>query len=152
MRPEGRDPSIDDRSAIPRAPSQDAPDAAPSRARILVVEDNQVNVLILRAMLRKCGHEPAVARDGAEGVELAERLRPDLVLMDLQMPRLDGLAAAAEIGRRMNGSAPCILAVTANVTEAVDRSCRSAGFAGVLAKPIVFQDLSEALRRHLRAP
>lgn len=118
---------------------------------ILIVEDNQVNLLILRAMLRKRGYEPFVAMDGAEGVEMTERHRPRLVLMDLQMPRLDGIAAAAEIGRRMNGAAPPIIAVTANASEDVRASCRAAGFADVLAKPIAFDDLIETVERYLGA-
>lgn len=118
---------------------------------ILIVEDNQVNLLILRAMLRKRGYEPFVAMDGAEGVEMTERHRPRLVLMDLQMPRLDGLAAATEIGRRLNGSAPTIVAVTANASDEVRASCRAAGFADVLTKPIAFDDLIATLERYLGA-
>ena len=118
---------------------------------ILIVEDNQVNLLILRAMLRKRGYEPVVARDGAEGVAMAERHRPRLVLMDLQMPRLDGLAAAAEIGRRMNGLAPAIVAVTANASDELRAACRAAGFADVLAKPIVFDALIATVERFVGA-
>ena len=60
---------------------------AEAAGQILVVEDNAVNALILRAMLRKLGHEPLMASDGFEGIAMADRLRPRLVLMDLQMPR-----------------------------------------------------------------
>ena len=67
-----------------------------SGAPILIVEDNQVNALILRAMLRKHGYEPQVASSGVEGVEISARYHPRLVLMDLQMPRLDGFATAVE--------------------------------------------------------
>ncbi len=120
-----------------------------TRQAILIVEDNQVNLMILRAMLRKRGYDAIVATDGAEGVEMTERHRPDLVLMDLQMPRLDGIAAAAEIARRLNGAAPAIVAVTANANEEVRRSCLAAGFVGVLAKPVDFEDLIATVRRHL---
>jgi CheY-like chemotaxis protein len=118
---------------------------------ILIVEDNQVNLMILRAMLRKRGYEPIVATDGAEGIEMTERHRPRLVLMDLQMPRLDGLAAAAEIIRRLSHAAPTIVAVTANASDDVRAACVAAGFADVLTKPIDFNLLIAAVERHLRA-
>lgn len=116
---------------------------------ILIVEDNQVNMMILRAMLRKRGFEPHVAADGAEGVEMTERHRPRLVLMDLQMPKLDGMAAAAEIRRRLLGTAPSIVAVTANVTNETREECLAAGFADVLNKPLVFDELIALLERHM---
>ena len=80
--------------------------ARPERERrmasgpILIIEDNSVNALILRTMLSKNGYDAVVARDGFEGIALAEELRPPLILMDIQMPRMDGFAAADEIRRR----------------------------------------------------
>jgi CheY-like chemotaxis protein len=123
--------------------------ACPSgHGTILIVEDNQVNALILSAMLRKHGHEPVVARDGREGVELTCRLRPRLVLMDLHMPRMDGFAAAGEI-RRSSGPTPVLIAVTANAGGEVRTACRAAGFACVLAKPIALADLIDLVQRYL---
>ncbi len=119
---------------------------------ILIVEDNQVNLMILRAMLRKRGYEPIVALDGAEGVEMTELHRPRLVLMDLQMPRLDGIAAAREIMRRLSDKAPIIVAVTANPTESVRAACLEAGFADILDKPLIFGDLIATVERHLPPP
>jgi CheY-like chemotaxis protein len=117
---------------------------------ILVVEDNQVNALILRAMLRKRGFEPLLAVDGREGIELSTRHRPRLILMDLQMPHLDGFAAADEIRRRQRGDgAPMIVAVTANATREVRDACREAGFAAVLAKPIILHELGDLVERFL---
>ena len=116
---------------------------------ILIVEDNQVNALILRAMLRKQGYEPHVASSGLEGIEMTARHRPRLILMDLQMPRLDGFATAAEIRRFCNGSSPLMVAVTANAAREICAACEDAGFAGVLAKPIVYEDLIETVRRCL---
>ncbi|MFO1209670.1 MAG: response regulator [Amaricoccus sp.] len=116
---------------------------------ILVVEDNAVNALIISAMLRRQGYHPLVARDGREGLEMNARHRPRLVLMDLQMPRLDGFAAASEIRRACDGDAPAIVAVTANAAGAIRGVCQAAGFASVLAKPIVFEDLIAAVHRHL---
>jgi two-component system sensor histidine kinase/response regulator len=118
---------------------------------ILIVEDNQVNALILRAMLRKHGYEPVVAADGLEGVALSEQHRPLLILMDLQMPRLDGFGAAAEINRNAGETTPVIVAVTANASADIRAACYAAGFAGVLAKPVVLEELIETVRRYVPA-
>jgi CheY-like chemotaxis protein len=127
------------------------PQAAGAGA-VLVVEDNEVNALILGAMLRKLGYEPLVARDGFEGIELAGRVRPRLVLMDLQMPRLDGFAAASSIRALGVGEEETVLvAVTASAAVEVRNACEDAGFACVLAKPIVFDELRAILRRYLAA-
>jgi CheY-like chemotaxis protein len=118
---------------------------------ILIVEDNQVNVMILRAMLRKHGYEPFVASDGREGIRMTDLHRPRLVLMDLQMPRLDGFAAATEIRRNAEGAEPILVAVTANASGEVRSACRAAGFAYVLAKPVVFDELIEVVRCYVDA-
>lgn len=118
---------------------------------ILIVEDNRTNALILRTMLQKSGYQAVVATDGAEGVEMAERLRPRLVLLDLHMPRLDGFAAAAEIRRRAGRHPPAIVAVTANVSPEVHAACLACGFAAVLSKP-VFLDALVAILRSFAPP
>ena len=119
---------------------------------ILIVEDNHTNALILRAMLRKNGYEAVVARDGAEGVEMADRLRPPLILLDLHMPRLDGFAAAAEILRRADADPPVIVAVTANVGPEVHAACLASGFTAVLAKPVLLATLISTVGRVLPPP
>ena len=124
-------------------------DGGAGAGAILVVEDNEVNALILGAMLRKLGYQPLMARDGFEGIELAGRVRPRLVLMDLQMPRLDGFAAAAEIRRNSAGRCPTIVAVTANAGREVREACRAAGFAEVLTKPVVYDDLIATVRQYV---
>jgi two-component system sensor histidine kinase/response regulator len=122
-----------------------APEPEPNGV-ILIVEDNRTNALILRTMLQKSGYAAVVATDGAEGVEMAERLKPRLVLLDLHMPRLDGFAAAAEIRRRAGRHAPAIVAVTANVSSDIHAACLACGFAAVLSKPIFLDDLVAMLR------
>ena len=113
---------------------------------ILIVEDNRTNALILRTMLQKSGYASVVATDGAEGVEMADRLKPRLVLLDLHMPRLDGFAAAAEIRRRAGSQAPAIIAVTANASPEVHAACLACGFAAVLSKPVFLDALAATLR------
>lgn len=121
----------------------------PGADPILIVEDNEVNALILRTMLRRQGYEPRVARDGAEGVAMTAELRPRLVFMDLHMPRLDGFAAATAIRRQMNGASPVLVAVTATAAGDVETACRAAGFSSVLPKPILIGDLVGTVRRYL---
>jgi len=129
---------------MPHEASREEPSGA-----ILIVEDNAVNAMILRMMLRKRGYDPVVAADGVEGVELNDRHRPKLILMDLHMPRLDGFAAAAEIRRKAGKACPTMVAVTANAAGEVIDACRAAGFACVLSKPIVLEDLIATVRRLL---
>jgi CheY-like chemotaxis protein len=124
----------------------------PSDDVILVVEDNRTNALILRTMLQKSGYAAVVATDGAEGVEMAERLRPRLVLLDLHMPRLDGFAAAAEMRRRAGAHAPVIVAVTANVSPEVHAACLACGFGAVLPKPVFLDALVATLRSFAPLP
>lgn len=123
-------------------------DAARPKA-VLVVDDVASNVMLMRAMLAKAGYEPHVARSGAEGIELAHALRPDLVLMDIHMPGMDGFEAAKAI--RANdpaGTAP-IIAVTANASAEQRAACERAGFAAFLLKPLAFEELVGAVRRLL---
>jgi CheY-like chemotaxis protein len=111
---------------------------------ILVAEDNAVSLLILRTMLRRQGFEPLVAADGVEAIEMAARHAPGLILMDLHMPRLGGMAAAAAI--RGGGARARLVAVTADAGAEVRDACRAAGFDDVLAKPIVLEELAATVR------
>ncbi len=119
--------------------------------RILIVEDNPSNLFILQAMLRKHGYEPLVARDGLEGVAMAETHLPRLVLMDLSMPKMDGVTAALEIQRRLPDQPIAIVAVTASVTDEQRRQCDAAGFSGLLPKPINLPDLISTVHHHMGA-
>jgi CheY-like chemotaxis protein len=119
------------------------------RPAVLVVEDNEVNAVIIRAMLQKRGYAALVASSGCEGVEMARRHRPGLILMDLQMPVLDGFATAAAIRAAAPDATPPIVAVTANPAPEVRRACDAAGFVAVIAKPIVFDELIATVDRHL---
>jgi len=119
--------------------------------RILIDEDNPSNLFILQAMLRKHGYEPLVARDGLEGVAMAETHLPRLVLMDLSMPKMDGVTAALEIQRRLPDQPIAIVAVTASVTDEQRRQCDAAGFSGLLPKPINLPDLISTVHHHMGA-
>lgn len=126
-----------------------APGAPGAGDAILIIEDNQTNVLILRAMLRRNGYETIVATDGIEGVKMARRLLPRLVLMDLHMPRLDGFAATEQIRRLGGGRDVTIVAVTANASPEVHAACLASGFDAVLSKPVLLDALIAMVRRFL---
>ncbi len=135
----------------PRPPSR-RPVAKPGVAgRILVVEDNAVNLRISVYMLEKHGYRVDVAGNGLEALEALAGSDYDLVLMDCQMPEMDGFEATAELRQREIGRRTPVVALTAAATrEDVDR-CHAAGMDDVLAKPLREGDLLDAVARWLRS-
>ncbi len=110
-------------------------------ADILVVDDDAINLMVIEEMLDTSGFPFVSAVDGVDAVEKAALVQPALVLMDLGMPRMNGIDAAIAIRRQSNGRGPTIVAVTANVTDRQREACRIAGFDGFLAKPVEMEDL-----------
>jgi len=124
-------------SLTPLPPTVRRPRGAPA-LRVLVAEDNPVNQEVFTLLLRKTGCEVELAGTGAEAVSAVERGLFDLVLMDLQMPEMDGLRAARLIRARekaQGGRVP-IIAVTANALQGERERCLAAGMDGYLAKPV----------------
>jgi CheY-like chemotaxis protein len=107
------------------------------------VDDNEVNLLVAQRMLVAQGCTPILARNGKEAVDLANEQTFDLVLMDCQMPVMDGFSATREL-RAMGLKIP-ILALTASVTEANRSECIQAGMDDLLAKPVSMQQLNRSL-------
>ncbi len=141
-------------SAVGATASQEA-DVAPAAkagppvpgARILVAEDNPVNQQVVVMMLDWLGYRADVVANGREALDaLGLHLYP-VVLLDLQMPELDGLAAAARIRQRWAAAAPWLIAITADVTAATRESCRRAGFDDFVAKPVQLEGLGATLER-----
>ncbi|WP_247876918.1 response regulator [Azospirillum brasilense] len=122
--------------------------SAPLRHRILVAEDNPVNLQVTLALLRRAGHMVDSVSNGLEAVNAVAALPYDLVLMDVQMPEMDGLAATRAI-RRMGGAAAQvpIVAMTANAMEGDQAICLAAGMDDYLAKPIVADQLLRTVAR-----
>lgn len=112
--------------------------------RVLVVEDNVVSRRISVALLERLGYQAQTANDGMEAVEAAAADDFDLILMDMEMPRLDGVGAAREV-LGAGGHRPRIVAVTANVTTADEERCMSAGMSGFLRKPFRAEELARTL-------
>jgi PAS domain S-box-containing protein len=114
--------------------------------RILLAEDNPVNQMVELRMLARMGYQADVANNGLEAVAATQAHAYDVVLMDVQMPEMDGLAAAAEIQRLADGAmAPSIVALTAGVSEDDRERCRAAGMKQYLAKPLRVHELAAVL-------
>lgn len=116
---------------------------APTPRRVLIAEDEALIRLDLAEMLREEGYDiVGQAGDGQEAVELAEQLQPDLVIMDVKMPRRDGIDAASEIaGKRI---APIVVLTAFSQRELVERA-RDAGAMAYLVKPFTVTDLIPAI-------
>ncbi len=123
-------------------------------ARILLVEDNPVNREVAVALLEEAGLVADIAEDGVEALERAGRTHYDLVLMDMQMPRMDGLEATRCLRRMSGWDAVPILAMTANAFEEYRRACSDAGMSDFIAKPVEHAPFFSLLLRWLqsRAP
>jgi CheY-like chemotaxis protein len=120
--------------------------------RVLIAEDNSVNQRVALRMLEKQGLRADVAADGREAVELFEMVPYDLILMDCQMPRMDGYEATGEIRRRERpGRRTRIVAMTAEAIEGARERCLAAGMDEYISKPISFANLTEILNKCQRA-
>jgi CheY-like chemotaxis protein/HPt (histidine-containing phosphotransfer) domain-containing protein len=137
----------------PRArKAKTAPKSEPRIAttlRILLVEDNRVNQILAMELLTQRGHSVTVASGGQEGLALHDRERFDVILMDLQMPDMDGFEAVSAIRAREHGGAPrtAIVAMTAHAMQGFRERCLAAGMDDYVSKPIRTDELFAALER-----
>jgi signal transduction histidine kinase/CheY-like chemotaxis protein/HPt (histidine-containing phosphotransfer) domain-containing protein len=135
----------------PSAPSA-APFAPVARARVLVAEDNAINQRVIARLLERLGCTVDVVANGQEAVAAAAQRPYDLILMDCQMPEMDGFAATAALrARESDGRRTPIVALTANALPADRERCLAAGMDDYLAKPVRAEDLAAVLRRWLGA-
>jgi len=132
-----------------RAASDDV--ALPGRRplRVLLAEDNPVNQKVAQRMLARLGCHPDVVSDGQAAVEAAARVAYDLIFMDVQMPRMDGLAATREIRAQgaARGPQPRIVALTANALIGDREMCLASGMDEFISKPVRLDELAAALER-----
>jgi len=126
----------------------------PSRPfRVLLVEDNLVNQRLAVRMLEKMGHQVVVAQTGQEALNSLQAEKFDLVLMDVQMPEMDGFAATREIRRRELGGQEHlpVIAMTAHAMKGDRESCLEAGMDDYLAKPINREELQQVIERAIKS-
>jgi len=133
-------------AAIP-PPVQSASSTAPDRRalRVLLAEDNEVNQTLACALLAKLGLHADVVGDGEAALEHVQRVNYDLVLMDVQMPRLDGLTAVRRMRSLPLPQQPRVVAITANAFEEDRAACLAAGMDDFLAKPFRVQDFARVI-------
>ncbi len=131
---------------------QDARDPA-EVLRVLLAEDNIVNQRLATRLLEKRGHRVTVAANGREALEALERESYDLVLMDVQMPEMDGMEATAKLREmeKLTGRRQPVVALTAHAMKGDQELCLAAGMDGYLTKPIRQQELDELLEKYKRA-
>ena len=113
--------------------------------RILLAEDNAVNQKLALRLLDQMGYRADVASNGLEAVESVQRQSYDLVLMDVQMPEMDGLDATRAIRKIADLQQPRVVAMTANAMQGDREMCMAAGMDDYVSKPIRVQELVEAL-------
>ncbi|WP_235775519.1 MULTISPECIES: response regulator [Paenibacillus] len=115
---------------------------------ILVAEDNEVNQIVLRKMLEKRGHAVSMVSDGQEAVEALKTDTYDLVFMDVQMPRMNGLEAVRMIKDTMpSEEIPVIIAITANALKGDRERCLAAGMDEYISKPVRSETLRSVISK-----
>ena len=139
-------------SKVQKAPEACGAPSLPDKVRILLVEDNPVNQRVALAMLKKLGIRTDVAANGQEAVQALQTVTYDLVLMDCQMPEMDGFEATRAVRQKESAaSSPSIpiIAMTASAMQADREKCLQAGMSDFIAKPVQQGELAEMLARWL---
>jgi len=133
-------------AAVPARPDVEMAERLP--LRILIAEDNLVNQKLALRLLTQMGYRADVAPNGLEVIQALERQPYDVVLMEVQMPEMDGLEATSQIcARRPAGERPRINAMTANANQGDREMCLAAGMDDYVSKPIRVDELVQALAR-----
>lgn len=136
-------------SRRPEDPKSPFDSALASRVplRILIAEDNPINQKVAVAMLERLGFHPLVASTGTEAVEMTRRYPFDLILMDMQMPELDGIGATRQIRMLPTIEQPWIVALTASVVEEQRQLCLKAGMNDFIEKPVEIESIIEVVEK-----
>ena len=114
---------------------------------ILYIEDNEVNRRIVQDLLRRTSYRLIEAPDGEAGVEMARRERPDLILMDIQLPKISGIEATRTLRQEAATAATPIIAITSFALTGDEQKAKEAGATAYLAKPYSPRDLLEMIRK-----
>ena len=121
-------------------------------AQILVVEDNEKNMRLFRDVLQAAGYRTLEATSGERAIDLAREHRPDLVLMDIHLPDIDGLEALGRLRADERIDSMPVIALTAQAMEGDRERFLAAGFDGYLSKPVNIADLVGTVQHHCDGP
>jgi two-component system cell cycle response regulator DivK len=120
-------------------------------AKVLIVEDNAANMTLARFLVQAAGHSVISATDAEAGLTLAQAERPDLILMDIQLPGMDGLEATAQLKRDDATRSIPVIALTALAMKGDEERIRAAGCDDYIAKPLDYRDLFAVISAQLSA-
>src|SRR3977135_1281840 len=120
-------------------------------AKVLIVEDNPANMTLAVFLLQSVGHSVLSAMDAEAGLMLARTEQPDLILMDIQLPGMDGLEATALLKRDDATRAIPVIALTALAMKGDEERIRAAGCDGYIAKPLAYRDFLATISAQLEA-
>jgi two-component system cell cycle response regulator DivK len=118
---------------------------------VLIVEDNEKNMKLARDILTAKGYTTVEAVTGEEGVKLAKERVPDLILMDIQLPGINGIEAFKQIRAHQPTAKVPVIAVTASVTPTDRSEINAAGFDAFISKPINLKEFVETVKRFIEA-
>jgi CheY-like chemotaxis protein len=113
---------------------------------ILIAEDNLINQKLILRILNKLGYQPDMAQNGLEVLQMIEQVNYDVILMDVQMPKMDGLEATGNI-RKLTLRQPFIIAMTANAMAEDKEVCLQSGMDDYIAKPMKLEDLVSLIKK-----
>jgi two-component system cell cycle response regulator DivK len=119
------------------------------RKKILYIEDNEQNMYLVTYILEKNGYEVHAAQDGQEGIDKAAAVRPDLILLDIQLPRMDGYTVARQLRTNPDLAAIPIVAVTSYAMAGDRDKALAAGCTGYIEKPINPDTFMHQVEQHL---
>lgn len=126
---------------------------SPEVGKVLVVEDNPANMTLATFLLKSAGHSVLTATDAESGLTLARSEQPDLILMDIQLPGMDGLQATALLKADEATRAIPVIALTALAMKGDEERIRSAGCDGYIAKPLAYREFLATISNYLvKAP
>ncbi|SFQ68165.1 response regulator [Donghicola eburneus] len=139
------------RASQPRPVIGSVSDQLPQDLSVMIVDDEPINRKVLTLLLKKNGNAVWTAENGQEAVELAIKYKPDLVIMDLNMPVMDGISATREILSQAALAHTKVIGATAYMSDEIEAECLGAGMLELVAKPLRKEKLFHALSRHLSA-
>ena len=117
--------------------------------RVLVIEDNPLNMKLMRSLLQLGDFDMLEAPDAESGIELAKKIKPDLILMDIQLPGMDGLSAAQIIRNDPSLKEVPIVAITSYAMHGDEQKAKSAGCSGYIAKPIDTRNFLDTINEYM---